>query len=130
VLKVTLKQEHMIRWNGILRMLNSFLLNKVQLQLILTESQKYEYLQKLDEAWPVVEELIRFLTPFELATKDLEVWSKPTLHLIVNRMESLLRHLLVQSEPRSVVDSDGITHVIPADSAGIKTIKQGVFSYN
>ena len=69
-LKKSLKQSNETRWNTVLYMLKSYVENKDDVEMILNLRRQGHML--LDVDMPVISDLIKFLEPFEEATKALE----------------------------------------------------------
>ena len=79
-LKKSLKQSNETRWNTVLYMLKSYVENKDDVEMILNLRRQGHML--LDVDMLVISDLIKFLEPFEEATKPLEGDLLPTLHKV------------------------------------------------
>ena len=79
-LKKSLKQSNDTRWNTILYMLQSYVENKDDVEMILNSKRQGHLLLDIDML--VVLDLIKFLKPFEEATKALEGDLWPTLQKV------------------------------------------------
>lgn len=116
-----LKQAVGTRWNGILIMLNSIHCEFDHHREILASFSKQEKMDRISQA--LLNELVRFLQVFEIATKELEAFKTPTLHLVAHWRKVLLEHCDNVDEERVEQDADGAELTIPSDSDEIKTIK-------
>lgn len=97
---------------------------------ILDAANKYDLVYVMRNRKSLIEELIRFLKPFDHATKVLEKWKAPTLHLVANTVTTLIAHCEVRNEERVIEIElpDGSIHseTIAADSMYIKALKPKV----
>jgi hypothetical protein len=75
----------------------------------------------------LLDELIRLLHYFKLASKSLEPFNTPTLHLVGMWLAKLKAHLQRQDEPVTVNGANGEKMTIPADSENIAPIKVRLF---
>ncbi|GBG73039.1 hypothetical protein CBR_g12757 [Chara braunii] len=123
-LKTTLKQENATRWNSLLRLLESVVGNYEDMTNILVgrTANRAILIVKIDRQ--LLEELARFLRPFQAATLKLEKILEPTLHLVPFERHSLIERCEIRTVPLQVVDSSGKKNTIPPDSAGIRGIKK------
>ncbi len=71
----------------------------------------------------LLDELIRLLHYFKLASKSLEPFNTPTLHLVDMWLAKLKAHLQPRDEPVTVKDASGEKMTIPTDSEDIAPIK-------
>ena len=79
-LKKSLKQSNETRWNTVLYMLKSYVENRDDVEMILNLRRQGHML--LDVDMLIISDLIKFLEPFEEATKSLEGDLLPTLHKV------------------------------------------------
>jgi hypothetical protein len=117
-----LKQEHVVRWNGLLRMLSSLQVSFSQVKDILHSRDRPKYLDLMGIEDSMAE-LIRFLEPFKDATLLMEKWTAPTLHQVFRTLNLLFNHHL---QP-NLVDREVDGLIIPKDSPGILQAKVVVF---
>ena len=131
-LEITLKQVHIIRWNGLLRMLKSLMRSWEKVLVILEEKEKHEQRGMLLKEKSLILELIALLEPFEEHTKILEKWNSPTLHLVINSLWGLKHHLKAVSASytfRERLPNGEVTDVrVEVDSLLIKEVKLMVFT--
>lgn len=77
--------------------------------------------------YTILEEMVRFLTPFKLKSKMLESTNSPTIHLSCIVRDALLKHCApVETETQSITTVDGVRteKIIPPDSEGLINIKR------
>ncbi|KAI2513758.1 hAT family C-terminal dimerization region [Fragilaria crotonensis] len=117
-----LQQGCPTRWNSILIMTNS---------IACEFNRHYETLASRDKAHkmdcinqPLLDELVRFLNVFQIATKELEAYKAPTLHLVAHWRKVMLEHCDNVDEERVVKGRDNIEVTLPPDSEAIKRIKE------
>jgi hypothetical protein len=72
---------------------------------------------------PLLHELVLFLNLFQIATKELEAFKTPTLHLVTHWRKVLLEHCDIVDEERVVKDKDGVEVTLPPDSKDLENIK-------
>jgi hypothetical protein len=88
----------------------------------LTEKNKLAKIAPIDQL--LLEEIVRFLVYFTIATKSLEPYLTPTLHLVGMWKSKLILHLQPVLEPYDAVEQDNKTVVIPPDSEEMAPIKR------
>jgi hypothetical protein len=71
----------------------------------------------------LLDEFIRLLHYFKLASKSLESFNTPTLHLVGMWLAKLKAHLQPRNEPVTVKGASGKKMTIPADNEDIAPIK-------
>ena len=117
-----LKQGCPTRWNSILIMTNSIACEFNRHYEMLASRDKAQKMDCINQL--LLDELVRFLNVFQIATKELEAFKAPTLHLVAHWRKVLLKHCDNVDEERVVKGSDNIEVTLPPDSEGIKHIKQ------
>jgi hypothetical protein len=71
----------------------------------------------------LLHELVLFLNLFQIATKELEAFKTPTLHLVTHWQKVLLEHCDIVDEEHVVKDKDGVEVTLPPDSKDLENIK-------
>ena len=123
---VRTKQKCSTRWEGLLRMLQSIHDEYEQKYELLRGAGKLGRINKIEEKKSLLVELVRLLHGFKLASKTMEAFLSPTIHLVGFTRRSLLQHCEVVSEPFEV-DSHiaGVPKIsIAPDSDSIIGIKK------
>jgi len=88
---------------------------------LLKKRKQEDHAKKIFEE--LLDELIRLLDYFKLASKSLKPFNTPTLHLVGMWLAKLKAHLQPQDEPVTVNGANGKKMTIPADSENIAPIK-------
>jgi hypothetical protein len=90
-LRKSLKQENMTRWNSLLKCLESIYDVYDEILQMATEHKSIKscmlHIEKSS-----LKDLIAFLSPFEIATRALEAFKTPTIHLVCFWRSKLLGH--------------------------------------
>ncbi|OAE21195.1 hypothetical protein AXG93_4012s1260 [Marchantia polymorpha subsp. ruderalis] len=116
-----LKQAVATRWVGILIMTNSIDCEFESHQETLTLRHQEQKMDVIDRS--LLHELVLFLNLFQIATKELEAFKNPTLHMVTHWGKVLLEHYDIVDEEHVVKDKDGVKVTLPPDSKDLVNIK-------
>ncbi len=108
-------------WDGILIMTNSIDCEFESHHETLALRHQEQKMDIIDQ--PLLHELVLFLNLFQIATKELEAFKTPTLHLVTHWRKVLLEHCDIVDEERVVKDKDGVEVMLPPDSKDLDNIK-------
>jgi NTP pyrophosphatase (non-canonical NTP hydrolase) len=120
-LKNRMKQDVATRFDGFLIMLQSMSAELDESIELLKKRKQEDRADKIFEE--LLDELIRLLHYFKLASKSVEPFNTPTLHLVGMWLAKLKAHLQPQDEPVTVNGANGKKMTIPADNENIAPIK-------
>jgi len=120
-LKNKMKQDVATRFEGLLIMLQSVSTELDESTELLKKRKQEDHAEKIFEE--LLDELIRLLHYFKLASKSLEPFNTPTLHLVDMWLAKLKAHLQPRDEPVTVKGTSSEKMTIPADSEDIAPIK-------
>jgi hypothetical protein len=120
-----MKQDMAMNFDGLLIMLQSVAVELTTSIELLKKRKHKECVECIIE--PLFIELIRLLHYFKLASKSLELFLTPTIHLIGMWFAKLTAHLQPQVELITVNDADDEKMTIVADSDEIGPIKALLF---
>jgi len=120
-----MKQDVATRFDGLLIMLQFVSAELDESTELLKKRKQEDCVEKIFEE--LFDELIRLLHYFKLASKSLEPFNTPTLHLVGMWLAKLKAHLQPQDEPVPVKGANGEKMTIPADSEDIAPIKVRLF---
>jgi NTP pyrophosphatase (non-canonical NTP hydrolase) len=120
-LKNKMKQDVATCFDGLLIMLQSMSTELDESTELLKKREQEDRAEKIFEE--LLDELIRLLHYFKLASKSLEPFNTPTLHLVSMWLAKLNAHLQPRDEPITVKGASGEKMTIPADSEDIAPIK-------
>ena len=124
-----LKKGCPTRWDGLLLTLDSIWVDyqtKVEQLSARTPSAKHR-IEAVN--YKILEEMVRFLTPFKTGSKALEATNSPTIHLSCYTRQKLLLHCAAVNDDRHVPTILAVvttTTMIPADTDGLKEIKSRI----
>jgi NTP pyrophosphatase (non-canonical NTP hydrolase) len=120
-LKNKMKQDVVTRFDGLLIMLQSVSTELDESIELLKQRKKEDRAEKIFKE--LLDELIRLLHYFKLASKSLEPFNTPTLHLVSMWLAKLKAHLQPRDELVTVKDANDEKMIIPIDSENIAPIK-------
>jgi hypothetical protein len=120
-LKNKMKQDVAMHFDGLLIMLQSVFVELDESTELLKKRKQEDRAEKIFEE--LLNELIRLLHYFKLASKSLEPFNTPTLHLIDMWLAKLKAHLQPRDEPVIVKGASGKKMTIPIDSEDIAPIQ-------
>ncbi len=116
-----MKQDVATHFEGLLIMLQSVSVELDESTKQLKKRKQEDHAEKIFEE--LLDELIRLLHYFKLASKSLDPFNTPTLHLVGMWLAKLKAHLQPRDEPVTVKGASGEKMTIPADSEDIAPIK-------
>jgi hypothetical protein len=116
-----MKQDVVTCFNGLLIMLQSVATKSATSIELLKKKKQEECVECIIK--PLLIELIRLLHYFKLASKSLELFLMPTIHLVNMWFAKLTTHLQPRVEPVTVDGADGEKVTIAADNDEISPIK-------
>jgi len=116
-----MKQDVATHFDGLLIMLQSVFVELDESTELLKKRKQEDCAKKIFEE--LLDELIRLLHYFKLASKSLETFNTPTLHLVDMWLAKLKAHLQLRDEPVIINGANGEKMTIPADSENIAPIK-------
>jgi NTP pyrophosphatase (non-canonical NTP hydrolase) len=120
-LKNKMKQNVATRFDGLLIMLQSVSAELDESTELLKKRKQEDRTEKIFEE--LLDELIRLLHYFKLASKSLELFNTPTLHLVDMWLAKLKAHFQLRDEPVTINGANGDKMTIPANSENIAPIK-------
>ncbi len=120
-LKNKMKQDVATCFDGLLIMLQSVSAELDESTELLKKRKQEDHAEKIFEE--LIDELIRLLHYFKLASKSVEPFNTPTLHLVGMWLAKLKAHLQSRDEPAIVNGANGEKMTIPADNENIAPIK-------
>ncbi len=120
-LKNKMKQDVATRFDDLLIMLQSVSVELDESTELLKKRKQEDRSEKIFEE--LLDELIRLLHYFKLASKSLEPFNTPTIHLVGMWLAKLKAHLQPRDEPVIVNGANGEKMTIPADNENIAPIK-------
>ncbi|KAH9544754.1 hypothetical protein CY35_12G011900 [Sphagnum magellanicum] len=120
-LKNKMKQDVATRFDGLFIMLQSVSAELDESTELLKKKKQENRTEKILEE--LLDELIRLLHYFKLASKSLEPFNTPTLHFVGMWLAKLKANLQPRDEPVTVNGANGKKMTIPADSENIAPIK-------
>jgi hypothetical protein len=109
-----MKQDVATHFEGLLIMLQSVSVELDESTKQLKKRKQEDHAEKIFEE--LLDELIRLLHYFKLASKSLDPFNTPTLHLVGMWLAKLKAHLQPRDEPVTVKGTSGEKMTIPADS--------------
>lgn len=95
-LKHSLKQSVPTRWNSTLTMLKSVDASYEDIFELLAERDELSKLQDIDSQ--LLQNIIKILTPFNDATKELSYDKQPTIHLVLPWLKKINNHLMITAD--------------------------------
>jgi len=120
-LKNKMKQDVATHFDGLLIMLQSVSAELDESTELLKKKKQEDHAEKIFEE--LLDELIRLLHYFKLASTSLEPFNTPTLHFVGMWLAKLKAHFQPRDEPITVNGTNGEKMTIPADSENIAPIK-------
>jgi NTP pyrophosphatase (non-canonical NTP hydrolase) len=120
-LKNKMKQDVATRFDSFLIMLQSVSTELDESTELLKQRKQEDRAKKIIEE--LLDELIRLLHYLKLASKSLEPFNTPTLHLIGMWLAKLKAHLQPRDEPVTIKGASSEKMTIPTDSENIAPIK-------
>jgi hypothetical protein len=120
-LKNKMKQDVVTRFDGLLIMLQSVSVELDESIELLKQRKKEDRAEKIFKE--LLDELIRLLHYFKLASKSFEPFNTPTLHLVGMWLAKLKAHLQPRDEPVTVKGANDEKMIILIDSENIAPIK-------
>jgi hypothetical protein len=115
-----MKQDVATHFDGLLIMFQFVSAELDESTKLLKKKEQEDRAKKIFEE--LLDELIRLLHYFKLASKSLEPFNTPTLHLVSMWLTKLKAHLQPRDEPVTVKGASGKKMTIPADSEDIAPI--------
>ncbi len=91
-LTTTLKKDVDTRWNSIVEMLQSIILNKDKVVELLDDRNESHWIASI--SFQLVEDLCTVLLPFKFGSEQLSADKQPTLHLVLPFLKSFKVNLL------------------------------------
>jgi hypothetical protein len=85
-LPTTLKKDVDTRWNSIVEMLNSILINKEQIVAIMKERNEERWIASI--SFQLIEDICSVLLPFKFGSEQMSGDKHPTLHLVLPFVKS------------------------------------------
>jgi hypothetical protein len=85
-LPTTLKKDVDTRWNSIVEMLNSILINKEQIVAIMKERNEERWIASI--SFQLIEDICSVLLPFKFGSEQMSGDKYPTLHLVLPFVKS------------------------------------------
>jgi hypothetical protein len=116
-----MKQDVAMRFDGLLIMLQSVSAKLDESTELLKKRKQEDRAEKIFEE--LLDELIRLLHYFKLASKSLKPFNTPTLHLVGMWLAKLKAHLQPRDELVTVKGASSEKMTIPANSEDIAPIK-------
>jgi NTP pyrophosphatase (non-canonical NTP hydrolase) len=120
-LKNKMKQDVATRFDGLLIMFQFVAAELDESTELLKKRKQEDRAEKIFEE--LLDEFIRLLHYFKLASKSLESFNTPTFHLVGMWLAKLKAHLQLRDEPVTVNGANGEKMTILADSENIAPIK-------